>query len=213
MDPAGRPERRLGLVVGLSCLAYAPLWALDTGVRGDHAVDVVLAFLVLPAVLLLAMRERPELGALDGWLALGVAVYMPFALWFVLVVPSHGDYFREWARLDEGAPYVVGHAALVAANVASVDFFCRRVVQLEASRAWGDRRGFAVATVAWLVGHVPEAIWLDDLVGLAAGVSIIVLAGVATGLVYMRGRNVAGLMLGHATLNIVIIAGTALLTG
>lgn len=212
MDFPSAPGRRLALVVALSCAAYAGLWAYDTGLRGDHALDVTLAFLALPAALLLAMRERPELGSADRWLALGVAVYLPFALWVVLYVPSHQGFFRDWAGLDEGAPSVGLHVALVALNVASVDFFCRRVVQLGASRAWGDRRGLALATAAWLAGHVPEALWLDDLMGGAAGVAFILLAGVATGLVYMRGRNVLGLMLGHALLNAIVVAATAIVT-
>lgn len=208
-----RPEWRLALVVASCASAYAVLWSVDMGLRGEHSVDVALAFLVLPAAMLLAMREPPDLGALDRWLVQGVVVYLPFALWVVLYIPSHADFFRDWARLEEGGPSVALHATIVGVNVAAVDYFCRRVVQLGASRAWGDRWGLALATAAWLVGHVPEALWLEDLMGLASGLSFIVLAGVATGLVYMRGRNVAGLMLGHALLNVVVIVAAAHLTG
>jgi hypothetical protein len=129
------PERRLALVFAVSSSAYAALWSLDVGVRGEHALDVALAFLVLPLVLLHAMRERPELGALDRWLGWGIVVYLPFALWIALHVPSHAGFFRTWARLDEGAGSVALQAAIVGLDVASVDFFCRRVVQLGASRA------------------------------------------------------------------------------
>ncbi len=202
----GTRQRRLAAIIILSIGAYVLLSAATATIPWGHAASMSLSFVALPVAVVALDKERLALGRLDRWLPLSFAVYLPFTVWTLAYVPSDPGFFHDWARIDDGAMSVMAHAILVAVAVASVDFFCRRVVQRESADEWGEGVGYAVATVAWMLGHVPELGWLPGVMGLAGAIAYVTLAGVLGGYVYMRGGNVAGLMLGHATLNWAAIA-------
>jgi len=204
---------RLLVLLAASAVAYVLLEAALGGLWYGHAAAVFLAFLAVPALLLLLLLRSPlALGRPDLGLAMGVLAYAPFAIWTMAYIPSNADTFRSYAYLDAGTATMVARIAWVALNVAAVDFFCRRVVQRECAAMWGARAGFAVAYAAWMVGHVDELAWLPGIMGWPAALAYVVAAGAVTGLVYMRRENVAGLMLGHAALNWAVIAATAAIT-
>ena len=211
----GVPLPRLGrllVVLAASLVTYVLLEPLLGGLWYGHAAAVFGAFLAAPALLLLLMREGLGLGRADMGLLMGVLAYAPFALWTVAYIPSDPSTFRSYAFLDAGAATLTARIVWVALNVAAVDFFCRRIVQGECASMWGPWAGFAVAYMAWMVGHVDELGWLPGIMGWPAALAYVVAAGAITGLVYMRWANVAGLMLGHAALNWAVIAATAALT-
>lgn len=211
MPAAGTRRNRLAATVLLSLAAYAALWAATASQPWGHAAAMLLAFVALPACIMMALGgERLDLGRMDRWLPLSFAVYLPFMAWTLAYLPSHAGFFQDWARVDGGAPAMLARAIGIAVAVASVDFFCRRVVQRACADEWGRPAGLAVATVAWMLGHVPELLWLPDVMGLSSAIAYVTLAGVLGGYAYMRGGNVAGLMLGHAALNWVAMAAAAM---
>jgi membrane protease YdiL (CAAX protease family) len=210
--PMSRPARLAATVV-LSVVAYVLLSAATSRLSWGHALAMSVAFVALPALVMVVLGGvRMALGRLDRWLPLSFAVYLPFMAWTLAYVPTDAAFFHDWAHIDGGASAMVARAAIVALGVAPVDFFCRAVVQRTSADEWGDRTGYAVATVAWMLGHVPELLWLPNVMGLPAGLAYIALAGLLGGYAYMRGGNVAGLMLGHATLNWVTIVAAAMWT-
>ena len=203
---------RLLVVLAASVVAYVLLEVALGGRWYGHAAAVFGAFLVVPALLWMPLMRSPlALGRIDLGLAMGVLAYAPFAVWTVAYIPSNADTFRSYAYLDAGAATLVARIVWVALNVAAVDFFCRRIVQGECASMWGAWAGFAVAYAAWMVGHADELSWLPDIMGWPAALAYVLAAGAVTGLVYMRWANVAGLMVGHAALNWVVIAATAAL--
>jgi len=211
MPLVGTRPARLATTVILSVVAYALLSAATAPLPWGHAAAMSVAFVALPTVVIVALGgERPVLGRLDRWLPLSFAVYIPFMVWTLAYVPGNEGFFHDWARVDGGAGAMVARAVLVAAGVAPVDYFCRGIVQRTSSDEWGDRAGYAVATVAWMLGHIPELLWLPGVMGLPVSVAYVTLAGLLGGYAYMRGGNVAGLMLGHAALNWAAITAAAI---
>ena len=199
------PERELVMLVAacLGCFGVLELGLED--VANGHVLAVAVSFLVLP-VLWLRYRGRGwDLGGLDAGLLSGIALYLAFAVWILLYVPSDPGFFLDFQDPLASAPEVLASVFIAAVHVMPVDYFCRRVVQLEAERHWGPWWGFAAATCAWGLGHVVEWFWLKELMGPIGSTVFIAVAGVTTGLVYMKWHNAIGLMLGHAALNWAVI--------
>ena len=114
---------------------------------------------------------------------------MLFCVPLLFLIPLHREYF-SWYRMAPAA--AAWWAFLTLIQVSSVDFFTKRIVQLAAQFA------------AWCGAHVVEYMWLKDLTGPAGAVLFLGITGALTGLLYLRTKNVLGMMAGHWFLNIAI---------
>ncbi|MBM4249366.1 MAG: CPBP family intramembrane metalloprotease [Euryarchaeota archaeon] len=183
--------------------------ALDYGLpltpfgRGAHQLAVFIGFLAVPFTILLFTRRSPELGGLDRGFLAGIGTYLLFLLPLLALVPMNPEHFR-WYRT--AAPGLSGWAFFTLIQVASVDFFTKRIVQLEVERAGGPAWGILAQFLAWAGAHVLEYGWLKDLAGPAGAVLFLGLTGAVTGLVYWRTKNVLGMMAGHWILNLLLVA-------
>lgn len=160
--------------------------------------------LFLVPLILLVIRTTPKklaLGRLDPGLLVSLAVYQIFGLWIIAYYFVNPHYFKKY---DLGSWDYLGYVLMVGVYVAPVDFMTRRVIQHEMASAFGTWNGYWAGTVAWIVGHILEIVWLSELMGPAGSATFIVLSGLVTGLLYMKYKNVIALMLGHWTINIVI---------
>ena len=199
------PERELVMLIA-ACLGCFGVLEVGLGhVDNGHIIAVAVSFLALPAVWLRYRGRDRDLGGLDAGFLSGIALYLAFAVWVLLYVPRNPDFFLDFQDPLASAPEVFASLSLAAIHVMPVDYFCRRVVQLEAERHWGPWWGFAAATCAWGLGHVVEWFWLKELMGPMGAAVFIAVAGVTTGLLYMKWHNAIGLMLGHAALNWAVI--------
>lgn len=197
-------------IVGSAVYSGFELFFSAIGVRkGSHELAVFLGFFVAPLGALLLWGRRPELGRLDRGFWAGAAAYQLFLPPIILVIPSNRAYFEAY-RMGAGEAGL--WALLTLLQVSSVDFFTRRVVQLEVERAWGPGQGLLAGFIAWCAGHVLEYGWLRGLMGPPGTLLYIGLAGVLTGIVYWRTKNALGLMAGHFILNLLAaVAAVALL--
>jgi len=169
------------------------------------------SFLVIPAVCLaygIPSKRGPKLGHLDLKIILGILIYQVFTLWLLVYVPKNPGFFSDFPL---GSPEHLQYLVTVAFYVPPVDFFTRRFIQSEVSHTFGQWPGFYAGFAAWLVGHIPEVIWLSELMGLASTIVFVIIAGIATGLIYMRYKNVLGLMTGHWLLNVILSIAPAFL--
>lgn len=204
------------LLALIACAAWTAVYIsviplLERGRTFEASVlATFIAFMFIPLLLLKAAGRALELGRPDKGFIISMVVYQLFALWLVSFFWSNPDFFKEYELSSwEYARYLI----LVAFYVPPVDFFVRRVFHLEAERAKGPLVGFAVGTLVWFVGHALELVWLSALMGDLMTFLFILSSGVVTGLLYMRYKNIAGLMAGHWLLNLVVSVATNLLHG
>lgn len=192
---------------GVTYLALELSLPLTPFGKGAHQLAVALGFLVVPLAMLRLSGRRPELGGVDRGFLAGVGLYMLFLSPLLLLVPANPQYFRGY-RMEATA--FLAWALLTLLQVGSVDFFTKRIVQLESERAWGAGKGMALQFLTWAGAHVLEYGWLKDLAGPAGAALFLGLTGAATGLVYWRTKNVTGMMAGHWLLNLGMAAAAVI---
>lgn len=207
----GRLVRLAGLCA-VGAAGYVGLRAAAAAAGADlpDAVGVGVPFLLWPAVALWWWGQPAEWGKFDRTFALSAAAYAPFALWVVLAVPdAPPKYFAALPGLAFAFPSGPLWALATFVHVGSVDYFTKRVVQLESESLWDPARAQLVQLVAWSAGHVVEYLWLREVLGDVGAAAFLVSAGVVTGWAFARWKCVVGLMFGHLLVN-VAAAGAAL---
>ena len=181
----------------------------DLGEFNGSAVSSFISFLVIPSIFLamgLPARRGLALGKLDLGALVSILAYQLFGLWVIAYYWSDPEYFTDY---ELGSANHLRYIALLAIYVPSVDFFTRRVVHLEIMKVFGARTGFLLGTAAWLLGHIPEVIWISELMGQWGALAFILVSGLFTGLLYWKYRNVIGLMAGHWLMNVIISTVTS----
>jgi hypothetical protein len=104
------------------------------------------------------------------------------------------------------APALAAWAFLTLIQVSSVDFFTKRIIQLEVEKLWGPAKGMAAQFLVWCGAHVIEYMWLKDIAGPAGAVLFLGITGAVSGVVYWKTKNVLGMMAGHWILNLLLAA-------
>jgi len=193
----------VGGAVYLALEAALPLSPLKRG----HELAVFCGFFLTPLAILLATKRKPELGKFDRGFFEGLGLYMLFLVPLLFLIPLNKEFF--WGYRMAPATAVIW-AFYTFIQVSSVDFFTKRIVQLEVWQAWGKSWGLAAQFAAWSGAHVIEYMWLKDLAGPAGAILFLGTTGALTGLLYLRTKNVLGMMVGHWLLNL-ILAGVAVI--
>lgn len=215
----GRPGSRstiifLMIVIAISLVSWEAMQRIlrphmDEFTTNAYASFV--SFLIVPAISL-AIRMAPkwkfDLGTFDRGFLISLAVYLIFGVWIIAYYPVNPHYFKKF---DLGSWEYLSYVVMVALYVMPVDFMTKRVIQYEMSAAFGTWNGYWVGTVAWMVGHVLEVVWLSELMGPAGSTTFIVVSGLVTGWLYMKYKNVLALMTGHWAINIMISIVTSYL--
>ncbi len=181
------------------------------GEFASSAIAMFISFLVIPAIFLalgLPSKRGPKLGRIDVKFVISLLIYQIFTLWLLIYIPKKPGFFSDFSI---GSADHITYLILVGLYVPPVDFFTRRFIQSEVSNTFGPWAGFWAGTAAWLVGHIPEVLWLSELMGLAGSATFIVISGLVTGLLYMRYKNVLGLMTGHWLVNVILSLAPSLL--
>jgi hypothetical protein len=195
-----------GGTVYLALEAALPLTPLKPG----HELAVFCGFFLVPLGILLATKRKPELGKFDRGFLAGLGLYMLFLVPLLFLIPLHPEFFGGY-RMSPAA--AVRWAVLTFIQVSTVDFFTKRIVQLEVWRAWGEGWGLAAQFAAWSGAHVVEYMWLKDLAGPAGAILFLGITGALTGLLYLRTKNVLGMMTGHWVLNLLLAAAAVIYLG
>ena len=202
-----------GFIVVCILLGGGAYLALEYGLpltifgAGSHQLAVFIGFLAVPFTIILHTRRKPELGGLDRGFLAGIGMYLAFAVPLLLLLPANPAYFKGYHM---AAPAFAAWAFLTIIQVSSVDFFTKRIVQLEVERVWGPGKGMLVQFAVWCGAHVIEYAWLKDVAGPAGAIIFLGVSGAVTGAVYWKTKNVLGMMVGHWVLNLVLAAAAVL---
>lgn len=192
------------------CIASAGLYlCLRYIIKIDfQPVLVFVSFFIMPAVIICILKKPIAVGRFDKTFFLSMSAYIVLLLWVLLYYPSKKDFFSEYRILNWA---FVSWLFFTALNVMPVDFFTKRIIQFEVAKEFGEAAGLFTQNIAWIVGHVYEIFWLDELMGLEGAVLFIIFSGFLTGLVYAKTKNTLGLMFGHWLMNLAVAVFVSLL--
>jgi len=180
------------------------------GEFAGSAIAMFVSFLVIPAICLalgVPSKRGSRLGRFDFKFVISLLIYQIFTLWLLVYLPRNPGFFSDFSL---GSTDHISYLIMVGLYVPPVDFFTRRIIQSEVTNTFGPWAGFWAGTLAWLVGHIPEVFWLSELMGPTGSAIFIVISGLVTGLLYMRYKNVLGLMTGHWLLNVILSLAPAM---
>lgn len=212
----GRQRKDTFLFVLGSCIIGMIAWMVIDSFLGPiagkfnaRAVATFVAFLFIPLIILALTGKGLELGRPDLGLVLSIIIYQLFAVWLIAYYLVNPGYFKDYVVF--GADHLL-FLALTAFYVPAVDFFVRRVVHLEIENITNERTGLVIGILAWVLGHGLEIVWLSELMNPIGSVLFIVSSGTVTSLLFMRYKNIVGLMVGHWVLNLVVTSVTSVLS-
>ena len=155
---------------------------------------------IVPTPLLHRLGMRLPVNQAPWILGTGLLLYTVGLAAFILW-PPHESGFTFWetsARWTDLA-IVLPCICLMAAIT---DLWTRGFVLLQAADRWGIHIAVALQNALWLILHAYEIEILADSMTWTGAIALALFLGVTGDLVALRWRSVAGLMLGHAWLNI-----------
>jgi hypothetical protein len=184
---------RVVLSPGSSILEYRSCYKI-------HALLVFGSFLILPLFLLFLREGRGVFSGIVGnrsGILLGLCAYGVFTPIFVFLFGA------SVGPVGDGWRYVYS-AMLVSINVSSVDFFTKRVVQYVIDKELGVKFGVVAGFLAWVIGHIPEHLWLSSYGTPITSALFLAGTGIVLSIIYAKTKDVVGFMMGHAGMNVFI---------
>lgn len=213
---------RLVLITFVFCGLF---FLLELGLNVPHEYAVFTAFLVSPFIFLSFVPSLdPEkkypldprkwtkfdlkvvlrsLGGFNKGFLEGLAVYLVLTVFVFVYYLRDPDFFSGY---DKHGLAILTSIILTALNVMPLDFFTKRFIQLPLSIRFGPKIAIALSTFVWLLAHIPESLWLNELMGQVGVWVFLGFSGLLTGISYERTKNVSGLMAGHVMINIFVMA-------
>ncbi len=200
--------RDMSLICIISSIMFFALEFILKNFVYHHQFSVFVSFMIAPVIILMLMKKSLRVGKIDKGFVYGILVYLFFFFWvfsYYFFNPGFFDVFNV-----KGEEFVL-YNILIIMNVTPVDFFTKRIIQLDFSEGFGKMNGLYIQVIAWMMGHVYELFWLKNLMGIGGALLFIAVSGIVTGFVYLKTKNVLGFMFGHWLLNLFVILTVILL--
>lgn len=209
LNPAQkRVLRNLSLICIISSIMFFVLEFVLKNYVYHHQISVFVSFLIVPAMILMFMKKPLKVGKIDKGFVYGILIYLFFFLWVISYYFFNPEFFDAFNV--KGKEFLL-YNVLIIMNVTPVDFFTKRIVQLEIMKGFGEWWGMYAQIIVWMIGHVYELFWLKNLMGIGGALLFIIVSGIITGFVYSKTKNVLGFMFGHWLLNLFVILTIILL--
>ncbi|MDI6855235.1 MAG: hypothetical protein QMD21_00420 [Candidatus Thermoplasmatota archaeon] len=184
-----------------SLITYISLEKIVGKAFEAHGIAVFISFMLLPVIVLRILKKPLELGTVNIGFVLGIALYLILTIWLLCYYPFNREFFNG-LKLNSYEFLIWNFFAML--NVAPVDFFTKRIIQKELSASLTPWHGLGAQTIVWTLAHFYELLWLQQLMGSQGALLFIIVSGLATGLVYLKTKNVLGMIVGHWMLNFII---------
>ncbi len=200
--------RDMSLICIISSILFFVLEFILKNYVYHHQIAVFISFMIVPVIILMLMKKPLKVGKIDKGFVYGILVYLFFFFWVMVYYFFNPEFFGVFNV--KGEEFVL-YNILIIMNVTPVDFFSKRIIQLEIMKGFGEWWGMYAQITVWMVGHVYELFWLKNLMGVEGALLFITVSGIVTGFVYLKTKNVLGFMFGHWLLNLFVILTVILL--
>jgi len=207
-------------VLGVTLLGILSLWfptavlnlSIPKGVFSSMGVNFVWYGVALGFFPYLWAMRRLGMSLGDLGLSrdnLGISVLLGCSLYTLALVTflhcSGGEMMRTHAVRTATAPVAVVMGAYMSVLVAGTDLFTRGFILLSLARHTHVLFAIVMQNAIWYLGHRPEIHQLADCLGVGGATAVTLTLGIGGDMVVLRTRNVIGLCVAHALLNIVLV--------
>ncbi len=152
----------------------------------NHKIQVFISFMLLPILILIITNEEPNLGSLNKNIFTSILIYFFLFLWILSYFPTNKDFYSAFNMSDKNIFSVIKWNILVFLHVSTIDFFTKRIVQFKGVIVFGEKIGLLIQLIVWMVAHIREFYWLNDLMGNFGAFLFLFISGFLTGFVYMK---------------------------
>ena len=170
-----------------------------------HRYRVIISFFLVPVLILIFTKERLNLGKINKFFFLSIFIYFVFFLWIIVYYPSNKDFFSGFNFTNKSISFIIFWNITIFLHVSTIDFFTKRIVQFKATQVFGEIKGLEIQVLVWMIAHIKEFFWLNDLMGNLGCLIFLFVSGIITGIIYMKTRDIIGLMVGHWLLNFLVM--------
>lgn len=170
-----------------------------------HRYRVIISFFLVPVLILIFTKERLNLGKINKFFFLSIFIYFVFFLWIIVYYPSNKDFFSGFNFTNKSISFIIFWNITIFLHVSTIDFFTKRIVQFKATQVFGEIKGLEIQVVVWMIAHIKEFFWLNDLMENLGCLIFLFVSGIITGIIYMKTRDIIGLMVGHWLLNFLVM--------
>ena len=180
----------------------------------DHELAVFLSFFLLPFCYLVIFEyltlEKVKdsiistlrsFGTIDLGFFEGLAIYLIFSVYILIYAIRDPEFFDDYDKIGRALAVSLFITAL---NVIPIDFFTKRIIQYSLMERFPPRTVILLTTIVWLLAHIPESLWLNELMGNIGVWIFLLFSGLITSISYQRTKNVWGQMSGHVLLNFMV---------
>ncbi len=170
-----------------------------------HRYRVIISFFLVPVLILIFTKERLNLGKINKFFFLSIFIYFVFFLWIIVYYPSNKDFFSGFNFTNKSISFIIFWNITIFLHVSTIDFFTKRIVQFKATQVFGEIKGLEIQVLVWMIAHIKEFFWLNDLMENLGCLIFLFVSGIITGIIYMKTRDIIGLMVGHWLLNFLVM--------
>ena len=165
------------------------------------------AFYVIPAIWFTyrwggnfnSLGLFPKKGYITLNILLGVLLYTIASLVFV----RNEIFFGGWKNLSWHHAWI--NFVLVGLMASITDFWTRGFILFELSRKTSDANAILWQNITWFVIHIYEIDALEPYIGILGGILLTLFLGIGGDIVALKTRSIFGLLLGHISLNLMIL--------
>lgn len=141
----------------------------------------------------------PKRGYISLNLILGISLYTIASVIFV----RNQIFFGGWRDLSWS--YVWINFLLVSMMASITDFWTRGFILFELSRKTNNKNAIFWQNITWFVIHIYEIELLIPHIGLFYAIILTLILGIGGDIVALKTKSIFGLMLGHISLNLMIL--------
>jgi len=142
---------------------------------------------------------KPKQGYILINLFAGILLYSFVGVIFV----NYQIFFNSWIGID--GLFLWFNFILVGLMASITDFWTRGFILFTLAKKTSEKNAIFWQNITWFVIHIYEIELLIPFIGLLNSILLTLLLGIGGDLIALRTKSIFGLMLGHVTLNLIIL--------
>ena len=147
---------------------------------------------------LLDLGFRPQSNNKFAWIG-GILIYVLIGIVFV----THKIFYSSWQNQPILA--LTANFLMVAVMAGITDFWTRGFILLQLTKKFNAKVGILGQNFIWFLIHIYEIDLLTGYVSLFMAIGMTLFLGILGDIITLKYRDIRGLMVGHAILNLMIL--------